>query len=179
MHSSERVHEAIRVGCLQQIIHLLQDTDETVRYKAVSVLFSIVQHTVGRENFIKLGGLEHLVKLFDDQSIKIKLVSFQAVNELASLSNYAAYCVEADLINVIVDKHLSNVDANIAEGSEILQVVLNALCILQKLLYIKGNLIKIAVWGSSIGDEINPYSRTPRGSFPLSSTLTTTMVSTV
>ena len=38
MHNTERVHEAVRVGCLQQIIHLLADTDETVRFKAVSVL---------------------------------------------------------------------------------------------------------------------------------------------
>ena len=46
MHSTERVHEAVRCGCLLQIIHLLNDTDETIRFKSVSVLKTVLQAVI-------------------------------------------------------------------------------------------------------------------------------------
>lgn len=135
LNNTERVHEAVRVGCLQQIIHLLMDTDETVRYKAVSVLQNIVQHTVGREAFIKSKGLENLVKLFKDESVKIQLKAFQAVEELSNVQVYASFIVESGLTNVLVTDHLSSIKADIC-GEE-LHVVLTALAILQKLLFMQ------------------------------------------
>merc|ERR1739848_299412 len=52
MHSTERVHEVVRCGCLLQIIKLLNDSDETIRFKSISVLKTVLQHTVGRDAFL-------------------------------------------------------------------------------------------------------------------------------
>lgn len=139
MHNNEKVHEAVRVGCLDQIIYLLLDTDETVRYKAVAVLQNIVQHTVGREAFIALSGLKNLILLFKDPSVKIQLKAFQAVEEVSTVQLYASLINKTGLAKVLVTDHLCNIKA--ALSGEELQVVLTALAILQKLLFVQEEFI--------------------------------------
>ena len=134
MHDAERVHEAVRTGCLQQIIQLLQDTDETVRFLSVTVLNSIVQYTVGREAFLKQEGLPILTTLFNDNSEKIKLQAFVAMNELSNLNYFAREIAASGLAMVLVENHLTKISGDVA--GESLTVVLIALEILQKLLFI-------------------------------------------
>ena len=89
MHGVEKVHEAVRCGVMKQIIRLLQDSDDTIRYKSVSVLFIMLQHTVGRQAFLKSDGLDKLIKLFSDKSIKIVKIAFTAMKILTEVPHYA------------------------------------------------------------------------------------------
>lgn len=134
MHSTERVHEAVRCGCLQQIIQLLNDADETIRFKSISVLKTVLQHTVGRDAFLtKHDGYKDLIQLFTDNSIKIRLRAFEAMQTLTIVPYFARVIASRGLCQKLVEEHLSKVDKNL-EG-ESLDVILQVLEIVHQLLF--------------------------------------------
>lgn len=134
MHSTERVHEAVRCGCLLQIIHLLNDTDETIRFKSVSVLKTVLQHTVGRDAFLtKHDGYQDLINLFKDKSIKIRLRAFEAMQTLTTVPYFARVIASRGLCQKLVQEHLCKVDSSLT--GESLQVTLQVLDIVHQLLF--------------------------------------------
>ena len=115
---------------------MLQDTDETVRFKAISVLHNIVQHTVGREAFIQeKNGLPNTIELFKDSSTKIQLSAFHTIEEVSTVTMYASYIDKFGLTKILVADHLAQIKEGIS-GEE-LRVTLAALAILQKLLFVQ------------------------------------------
>jgi len=137
MHSTERVHEAVRSGCLIQIIILMCDQDETIRFKSVSVLQTVLQHTVGREAFLKHEGYSHLVTLFKDDSIKIRLRAFQTMQTLTTVPAYARIVASNGLCEKLVAEHLNEVPATVT--GESLEVILMVLEIIHQLLFVNAS----------------------------------------
>ena len=136
MHSTERVHEAVKCGCLLQIIQLLNDKDETIRFKSISVLKTVLQHTVGRDAFLtKHDGYNDLIQLFTDDSIKIRLRAFEAMQTLTTVPYFARVIASRGLCQKLVQEHLSKVEPDLQENSESLNVILQVLEIVHQLLF--------------------------------------------
>jgi len=138
--SSERVYEAVETGCLKQLVHLMNDTNDSVRLKSSEVVHNICQHTIGRRAFMALPeSLPNVTSSFNDDSFKIRVTAFRIVNELCTIQPLAQQVDQGkEMTKLIVREQLSKVRDSLSDDREDrdeLDCALESLRILQKLLF--------------------------------------------
>lgn len=110
VHDPEIALEAMRLGCLESLKHLLRDADSTVRMKTTEVFYRLATHNVGRVAFLKSDVILPLSQLFDEPVDVCRKNMHMAIEMMSEFPGGAVGLVEAGLIPRLVFKLTSELE---------------------------------------------------------------------
>lgn len=110
VHDPEIALEAMRLGCLESLKHLLRDVDSTVRMKTTEIFYRLATHNVGRVAFLKSDVILPLSQLFDEPVDVCRKNMHMAIEMMSEFPGGAVGLVEAGLIPRLVFKLTSELE---------------------------------------------------------------------
>jgi len=104
LRDPEHIQDAIHCGIIVSLKQLLADSDITVRWKTLEVLYIISCHSVGRNAYLEEDVIGPIAELFDDPNDVVRKFAHQAIEMVAEVSSGAQGVVDANLVPILVSK---------------------------------------------------------------------------
>ncbi|MEE6504221.1 hypothetical protein FKM82_005103 [Ascaphus truei] len=104
VHDPENIYQAVSLGFLESLKHLLYDEDSAVRQKTTEVFCIMATHSVGREGILRSEVVIPLSRLLDDPADICRRNTHRTFAMLSELPGGAAALVDADLVTHLVHK---------------------------------------------------------------------------